>query len=141
MQNWFDLKVPVFLFFYALPIFTTVPEVIHNRRRLLLHALWLPLSTIPVPGGGVGHHEVHYNSSTGRHWVKSDDEIEFEPEFQGVDDLTRILERGVDTNNLMEAMRAFNKIFIGQQDEEVATSNELDDSSMSGIALMANIHE
>ena len=130
--------VPVF---YALPIFTTVPEVIRHRRRLLLRTLWFPPSSIPVPGGGVGHHEVHYDSSTGRHWVTSDDEIEFKPENDGVDVLSRILERSADTNNLMEAMYAFNKVFIGQQDEEVAISDEFDDSSISGVALMANLHE
>lgn len=130
--------VPVF---YALPIFTTVPEVIRHRRRLLLHTLWLPPSSIPVPGGGFGHHEVHYDSSTGRHWVTSDDEIEFEPEFDGVDRLTQILERSADTNNLMEAMYVFNEVFIGQQEEEVAIIDEFDDSSISGIALMANLHE
>ena len=126
---------------YALPIFSTVTEVIRHRRGLLLHTLWLPPSSIPVPSGGVGHHEVHYDSSTGRHWVTSDDEIEFEPKLDGVDGLTRILDRSADTSNLREAMYAFNKVFIGQQEEEFAISDEFDDSSISGIALMANLHE
>lgn len=129
--------VPVF---YALPIFTTVPEVIRHRRGLLLHTLWLPPSAIPVPGGGVGHHEVHYDSSTRRHWVTSDDEIEFDPEFHGVDELTRIVEKGANSNNLMEAMYAFNKVFIDHL-EEGAVEKEFDDSSISGISLMATLHE
>ncbi len=83
-------SVPVF---YALPVFTTISEVVAHRRGLLLHTLWLPPSTIPVPGGGAGHHEVHYDSSTGRRWVTYDDEIEFEPEFNGVDGLTQMLKQ------------------------------------------------
>ena len=129
--------VPVF---YAFPVFSTVGEVIHYRRRLLLQTLWIPPISIPVPGGGIGHHEVHYDASTGRYWVTSEEEIDFVPENGGIDALSNLLEISRETNNLMEAMYSFNKIFIKSQNEESDTI-EFDDSSIAGISLMATIHE
>jgi len=129
--------VPVF---YALPVFTTVSEVVRYRRQLLFHTLWLPPSSIPVPGGGVGHHEVHYEQSTGRHWVTSEEEIDFTPEHSGIDVITRLLESSGKKNNLMEAMYAFNKIFINDQNE-LAEVQKFDNSSISGISLMATLHD
>lgn len=71
--------VPVF---YALPLFTTIGEVLRHRINLLLHTFWLRPYSIPVPAGGIGHHEVHYEATTDRYWVTSDEEIDFSPERQ-----------------------------------------------------------
>jgi hypothetical protein len=135
-----DLEARGFPVFYALPVFTTVREVIGYRRQLLLHTLWLPPSSIPVPGGGVGHHEVHYDASTCRHWVTSEDEIPFIPEFTGVDAITNILDQRKNENNLIKAMYAFNEIFI-KGEKEQGFEVDFDDSSIAGISLMSTLHE
>lgn len=126
--------VPVF---YAFPVFTTVGEVIAFRRNLLFHTLWIRPNAIPVPGGSVGHHEVHYEATTGRHWVTSNEEIEFSPEQE--DPLVRLLNATKGQDNLLEAMTAFNNIFVGDQRRDYLPN--FDDSSISGIALMATVND
>jgi hypothetical protein len=130
--------VPVF---YALPLFTTVTEVLQYRRSLLNHTLWLRPNSIPVPGGGIGHHEVHFDASTGRYWVTSDEEVDFFPEYPS-DQLAALLGAARGEDNLMEAMSAFNEIFVsgmGKEHGEGFGVSDFDDSSINGIALMATI--
>ena len=133
--------VPVF---YALPLFTTVSEVIKHRRSLLLHALWLRPSVIPVPGGGIGHHEVHYDATTKRYWVTSEDEVPFVPDESGIKVFNKILELHSSVDNIYEAELAFNQIFIGIQGDMPLTEHtedKLDTEALSGISLMATIRE
>ena len=131
--------VPVF---YALPVFTEVSEVILYRRKLLLHTLWLRPNSIPVPGGGVGHHEFHYDKVTGKYWVTSDEEVYFEPENTGIDVVTDMLEREKDKDNLKEAIMAFNEIFTGQYEQSIQQESivkDFDYTSTAGISLMATL--
>lgn len=130
----FDLEstgVPVF---YGLPVFTTVNEVISNRRRLLMHTLWLSPSSIPVPDGGTQHHELHYESTTGRTWVTSDDEVHFEVADMTISNIEKQI-TGDLKNNVIEAMSAFNKIFVGDQQQE-ETASEFDISLFLGGSMM-----
>lgn len=119
--------VPVY---YGLPIFTEVAEVLSNRRRLLMLTLWISPSTIPVPNSGVGHHEVHYESTTGSMWVTSEEEIDFD----AGDTTTSSIENQITgnlRNNLREGAVAFNNIFVGGgQTQE--TQKAFDDSQFSG---------
>lgn len=89
--------------------------------------------------GGLGHHEVHYEATTDRYWVTSDEEIDFSPENQG-EGLSVLLEASKGDNNLLEAMSAFNRIFVEGQESGFALEG-FDDSSISGISLMATVRE
>ena len=129
--------VPVF---YALPLFTTDLDVFTLRRKLLLHTLWLSPSDIPVPNGGVGWHEVHYNSSTKKFCVSSDDRIEFKPSFYDINALSVLLGRGIHADNLVSSMRLFNELFIGPTDRAKVKEKEYDDSLATGISLVATLH-
>lgn len=57
---------------YGLPLFTSLRHVEVNRRRLLVppHTAWIRPSQIPMPNGGVGHHNLHIHP--GRRWITSD---------------------------------------------------------------------
>jgi hypothetical protein len=52
-----------------------------------------------------------------------------------------MLEQSDNTNNLMEAMQWFNKIFIDERQLEDVIPGEFDDTSISGISLMGSLYE
>jgi hypothetical protein len=127
--------------FYALPQFATVGEVMGYRRQLLIHTLWLRPSAIPIPGGGIGHHDVHYDEFTRRYWVTSKQEIPFNPKESGLEVFDKVLEYQGIIDNFLESQIAFNKIFLGSKDGanvDDIKDIKIDLEDLGGIALMTN---
>lgn len=60
--------------YYALPMFHTPTELTRYRGRLLLQTLWPEPNNLSFPGGPIGRHTIHYNSSKNAFWMTSDEE-------------------------------------------------------------------
>ena len=130
--------IPVF---YAFPFFHTPHEVESRRRRLLLSTFWYRPSRINPPGGSTGHHDVHYESSTGRWWVTSEQEVDLPPP-DNTGALLDVLEEERNKNNLKRLFESFNKAMTKELDEEVGQrtkSEEEQPDLMHGVSAFIQV--
>ena len=119
---------------YALPFFHTPLEIAQNRRQLLKFTIWRSPSSLPVPGGGVGHHEVNLDAATGNAWLSSDTRIPIDLST-GTPDLLDILRDQPESGNLGSAIDHFNKTFL-HSIQDLGGPEAFEDSEWQGLSLV-----
>jgi hypothetical protein len=107
---------------YLLPKFTTLTYMALYRRRLLVspHSIWFRPSALPVPNGGVGHHDLHVHP--GRVWLTSEPVDVSMPENENPADRIRRSATPINPETTERWSRLFLEIFGEDQDAADGTA-------------------
>lgn len=111
---------------YAFPFFHTPLEIGINRWSLLKNTFWSLPSQINPPGGATGFHDVHFDSSTRRWWVTSEEEEVdlFPPE--GPKMFIQLLHSENNEDNLSRLFKDFNRV-INEGIDKVSPEIKIED--------------
>lgn len=137
-----DLEAAGIPVFYALPLFTTAPEIAANRRRLLLNTVWPTPSSFALNANPIGKHEVFYDRTTGVWTRTSENRIDLadlvrEASWQ---DVSNAFRREVPVAHCVGAFNAVvSRLFRqGEETVELAGSAGIDWSIFEGMSLLAS---
>lgn len=134
-----ELEQLGFVVYYGLPLFTTIQHIAANRRSLLtpLHTAWYPPRRITMPGGGVGHHDLHVHS--GRWFVTSTPK-----DISPPDDFSKLLDQLLKSKHIElteEVVKTINAKFDkaarnSQLEERSGKSDSASDDITNGAAIL-----
>lgn len=96
--------------YYAFPYFHTISDIQAHRRKLLLHTFWFKPSQINPVGGPNGHHEVCFDSVTGKWTVHSEEGTDL-PQPGSIAEVINGIENP--ENRLSSLAEDFNRIVLG----------------------------
>lgn len=137
LQQLEAVGVPVF---YAFPAFWTEAHVIAGRQRLLTRTYWVKPTAIRLPGGPVGHHELHLNITTHRWSVSSPEDKELNAINTSLDQVLRVFDRDWPEHAMERALEKANEQIFGLAGDRRAAQPDYalqaDDSLTAGLCLI-----